>query len=354
MTTNVCSGTAFTATPTTVPAGTTYSWLAPTVTGGVTGGAASTGNPNNISGTLINPTFIPQTATYTVTPSANGCPGSTFTVTVTINTVPAAAGAITGITALACTGATGLATIPAINGATSYAWSYSTAGLITGTSTTNNLGYTIGTTLGVDTIKVHGVNGCGSGTSSSFAVAIITTPPTPTITEADATVIPHQGVVKIYKVTPYIPGTTYTWSSTTTRVTLLPSATTDSVQVTFLPDQAITGNLTVTASNACGSSLPSSPITWSITGINESINNLSYHIYPNPTNGLLNIEMDGITDNIELAIVNPQGAVIAKESISRNNSIFKKEVDLSTYARGIYFVRIISKNFTKVEKIVVQ
>ena len=354
MTTSVCSGTAFTATPTTVPAGTTYSWLAPTVTGGVTGGIASTGNPTNISGTLTNPTFIPQTATYTVTPSANGCPGATFTVTVTINTVPAAAGTITGITALACTGATGLATIPAINGATSYAWSYSTAGLITGTSTTYSLSYTVGTTIGLDTIKVHGVNGCGSGTSSSFAVAIITTPPTPVITEADATVIPHQGIVKIYKVTPYIPGTTYTWSSTTTRVTLLPLTTTDSVQVTFLPDQAINGNLTVTASNACGSSLPSSPITWSITGINESINNLSYHIYPNPTNGLLNIEMDGITDNIELAIVNPQGAVIAKESISRNNSIFKKEVDLSTYARGIYFVRIISKNFTKVEKIVVQ
>ncbi|MFN7012730.1 MAG: glycine-rich domain-containing protein, partial [Bacteroidia bacterium] len=67
-----------------VPAGTTYTWNAPTVTGGITGGAAGSG-VTSISGTLSNIGNTPQTATYTVTPVANGCTGTAFTITVTVN-----------------------------------------------------------------------------------------------------------------------------------------------------------------------------------------------------------------------------------------------------------------------------
>ena len=70
-----------------VPTGTTYSWPAPSFIGGLTGGVAANNQPN-ISGILINPTNTVQTTTYTVTPSANGCPGTPFIVTVTVNPKP--------------------------------------------------------------------------------------------------------------------------------------------------------------------------------------------------------------------------------------------------------------------------
>ena len=94
MTSTICSGNGFSATPVNgvngiVPAGTTYSWPAPVVTGGLTGGAASSGSPTSITGTLTNPTNTAQTATYTVTPTSGSCTGSTFTVTVTVNPTPA-------------------------------------------------------------------------------------------------------------------------------------------------------------------------------------------------------------------------------------------------------------------------
>src|SRR5204862_368412 len=84
----ICSAGTFTVTPTNgggniVPAGTTYTWGAPTVTGGLTGSVAGSGS--SISGTLTNPTNTAQTATYTVTPTSGTCTGSTFTVTVTVN-----------------------------------------------------------------------------------------------------------------------------------------------------------------------------------------------------------------------------------------------------------------------------
>ncbi len=84
-----CSGSSFSKTLTTggsitVPAGTTYSWNAPTVTGGLTGGVSATA-ATTLNGTLINPTNTPQTATYTVTPRTGSCDGANFTYTVTIN-----------------------------------------------------------------------------------------------------------------------------------------------------------------------------------------------------------------------------------------------------------------------------
>ncbi|MBK6281840.1 MAG: hypothetical protein IPF54_03480 [Draconibacterium sp.] len=72
---------------TVVPSGTTYSWSAPTGSG-FTGGSAQS-NQNLISQTLTltNPA-VGATAVYTVIPSANGCVGNTFTVTVNIDPIP--------------------------------------------------------------------------------------------------------------------------------------------------------------------------------------------------------------------------------------------------------------------------
>src|ERR1035437_2504199 len=94
MTSTVCSGTGFTVTPVdgtngVVPAGTTYTWATPVVTGGVTGGSAQATGQSSISQTLTNPTNTAQTATYTVTPTSGSCTGATFTVTVTVNPKPA-------------------------------------------------------------------------------------------------------------------------------------------------------------------------------------------------------------------------------------------------------------------------
>ncbi len=82
--TAVCSGSTFTVAPTGVPVGTTYTWAtAPTITptGGLSGGSAQSAQAS-ISQTLSSTNNLLNTAVYTVTPTANGCAGSNFTVTV--------------------------------------------------------------------------------------------------------------------------------------------------------------------------------------------------------------------------------------------------------------------------------
>lgn len=85
-TATMCSGETFTVSPINgtdqIPAGTTYSWSAPAVTG-VTGMVSGSG-ATNISGTLTNTTNAPVNVVYTVTPTSGSCTGASFTVTVTV------------------------------------------------------------------------------------------------------------------------------------------------------------------------------------------------------------------------------------------------------------------------------
>jgi hypothetical protein len=91
-TVTICSGSTFTVSPvngkgTLLFAGTTYSWAAPTVTGGITGFTALSGQ-TEISQTLNNPSNLIQTATYTVTPKsvlAGNCDGQPFLIQVSVN-----------------------------------------------------------------------------------------------------------------------------------------------------------------------------------------------------------------------------------------------------------------------------
>ncbi len=84
--TSICSGSGFNFTPTNVPSGSLYTWTVPTLnplislSGGIAQGTAQT----SISGVLSSLTTGPATATYIVTPSANGCTGSTFSLTVSV------------------------------------------------------------------------------------------------------------------------------------------------------------------------------------------------------------------------------------------------------------------------------
>lgn len=67
-------------------AGATFAWTASASSPTVTGYSAGTGNL--ISQTLTTPGTQVETVTYSVTPTANGCTGSNYDVTVTINPKP--------------------------------------------------------------------------------------------------------------------------------------------------------------------------------------------------------------------------------------------------------------------------
>ena len=80
-----------------------------------------------------------------------------------------------------------------------------------------------------------------------------------------------------------------------------------------------------------------------VTAIEENgVNGLM--IYPNPTNGNLNINVEAMK---RISITNALGQIVYDQEANSNNAV----IDMSQYQTGIYMVRIVSDNGVAVERI---
>jgi PKD repeat protein len=82
-------------------------------------------------------------------------------------------------------------------------------------------------------------------------------------------------------------------------------------------------------------------------------NGVQVSIYPNPSTGLFNVTVKGATSDLTLLVYNLQGEVVHQEVLYAGGKPLTRELDLSGLARGIYYVRILSTDATKVEKIII-
>ena len=93
------------------------------------------------------------------------------------------------------------------------------------------------------------------------------------------------------------------------------------------------------------------------TGIDRSVTQSVIKIYPNPTKGVVNLEIENIgKESLMVEIINLNGQVIYHKNFkpvrfSKPNR-FVEEIDLSSYPKGIYFVKVQSNELVKVEKMI--
>lgn len=90
-----------------------------------------------------------------------------------------------------------------------------------------------------------------------------------------------------------------------------------------------------------------------VVGITESETTTVFTIYPNPTNGLFFIKAVGISDesfSVRIFDFNGKEIQVALSSISNDETI---EIDLSDFAKGIYFVNVASTNQNNNYKLIV-
>jgi hypothetical protein len=107
--------------------------------------------------------------------NANGCGnGATATLHINITTVPGAAGAISGQTAISsCPLVTGATySIPLINNAATYTWTVPSGVNITSGNTTNSITVNYTSSAVSGNITVMGVNTCGNGTQATLPVTV--------------------------------------------------------------------------------------------------------------------------------------------------------------------------------------
>jgi len=245
---------------------------------------------------------------YTVTVSdANNCE---VDETVTINNSGAATVSIT-FEGVSCYGGNdGTAAAFATGGTSPYSYEWSTG------ATTNIV---TGLSAGTYGLTVTDATGCETINS------IVVLEPTALIVDmtsatAEATATATGGVA------PY----SYEWNTGATTQT-----------ITGLADGTYT--VTVTDANGCN-------VTGSVAVIGDGIaqnQNGSFNIYPNPTDGKLNVAISG--SNVEtMIIIDMLGKQLYKTNVVTDHNV----IDMSSYGPGVYFVKFISGERTITRKVV--
>jgi PKD repeat protein len=82
------------------------------------------------------------------------------------------------------------------------------------------------------------------------------------------------------------------------------------------------------------------------TVIHSLIDNLfasGFNIYPNPTTGIVNIEFVNISEDTKVKLYNVLGEIIAEKIVVKTDRKTTMKVDLSSFAKGIYFVELESE-----------
>ncbi len=190
--------------------GTTYTW-GRAATAGISNAAVSSQSSNNIMEALDNTTSSPIAVVYTIIPQANGCTGTAFNYTVTVNPTPAVTSAASGVT---CNQTAQNYTITSnVSGAT-YSWGRAAVtgignAAVSGQSSnsiTETLDNTTSAPIAVTYTIVPEANGC---TGPAFDY-VATVNPTSTITSAASTVICNQ-TAQNYTISSNVTGATFSW-----------------------------------------------------------------------------------------------------------------------------------------------
>ena len=246
----------------------------------------------------------------------------TLTTSITVNAIPTVS--LIASPASVCSGSsTSLSAI----GATTYTWQPAT-----GLSASNipNPTATISSSI---TYTVNGTsNGCSN--TSTITVYVNPLPATPSISVSGGNVLTSNA------------STGNQWYK---NGVIISGATAQSITLTT------SGNYTVkvTDSNGC-TSLPSTPYSYGISGIEEENDVNSINVYPNPTNGTFMIEADiKQSDKPMIVLYNLIGETVKTiEYSTAANGVYKKEVNVKELPSGVYFLSLRTSQGVSMKKII--
>ena len=83
-------------------------------------------------------------------------------------------------------------------------------------------------------------------------------------------------------------------------------------------------------------------------------NNLAdnFSVYPNPTNGFLNIKYTGQeNEDYKIILTNNIGQILKEKYLKSSNNFTENQFDISEFSSGLYFITIYSTKINKVFKV---
>jgi surface protein len=191
--------------------GTTYNWTRDNTVSVL--GIADSGS-GNISGSLTNTTNAPITVTFTITPTANNCPGSSITATVLVNPTPNAVA--TPSSQIICSRAAINAIVLSGNvSGTTYNWTRDNTGTVTGIadSGSGNISGSLTNTTNAPITVTFTITPTANNCPGSSITATVLVNPTPNaVATSSSQIICSRAAINAIVLSGNVSGTTYNWT----------------------------------------------------------------------------------------------------------------------------------------------
>jgi hypothetical protein len=337
----VCNGTTQNySCPISTTGASSYNWTVPV------GSTINSGQGTSAINVTLPASYLSGTIAVT---AGNAC-GNSSARSVTVRSVPAAPGTISGPASNLCSGGIFAYSIVAVAGTTSYNWTPPVGCTIqTNTGTAITILIPAGFISG--NLSVSGTNACGTGTAKTLA--LVGKPGTPSTIVGAAQVCPS-ALGAPFSTTP-IAGLSYTWTVPAS----VSIATGQGTAAATMNWGAAAGTIYVKATNSCGTS---SNISKAITlaacrtsGGSELAEEIQPStpgmvVYPNPGRGMYQLKLEGAPSRGTVYVYSMQGVEILNQS--KDDQSIEIRLNLENQPAGTYLIRYQTDFFYKDVKVV--
>jgi len=160
--------------------------------------------------------------------------------------------------------------------------------------------------------------------------------------------------------------TSYNWTAPKGWAIISGQGTT-SIQMTVPAKAGQKGNVSVTASNSCGTSSARTLAVTSITcasiasakvatiSSEKFVAHRTVKVSPNPASSILQVELLGYTGNVTIQLVNLQGKAVRQDKIQTGFTKYtQQQLNVRNMASGAYFLTVIDeKGNRQTEKVII-
>jgi len=303
--------------------------------------------PPGFTSTEQNPFVTPTDTTAYIVEVNDGVNTVTANTQVLVGTIPGTCGLPAGETMFCIDPPNSTYTTTGAQFAQSYIWSLTpaAAGSVSGGGVTGIVNWNSSFT-GQALISVKGVNECGDGTPSGNLTVTINALPVVTFVLPYDTVYDNSEAFELNTGSPA--GGVYTGDGVIENSGIYSF----DPAIAGLGDHVLT--YTYTDNNGCENFSEDVIYVELHTGINRLADGILFQVYPNPNNGNFTVKLSSeIIENLNLRILNSHGKIVFEESNITAKQSFARDINLSAYSEGLYFISLYSNDNNYIDKIII-